>query len=440
MPNSLQSLVTGTIEERKPTATERVGNAIQDLLESWGMDRYTARRVAQTVGLGGESSGLPTGGGLVDPLGGLRQYESDPEYGPATFVGPIKKVFGNVNPLAATSTPQTTVQRYAPPRGLNDRTARLLANKKARDQVGLWTVDGMTDDGLGWYNMEELKKAFVDRLGPEQGLDSFNRYIDLVAATSAGARTNSNARIASYYYVNDAGAPVPIPPAGSSYGHKAQRLHNRNANEIIMGGALQPLQHPKRFTFAENLKGNFEPVTVDKHNVRAWGMASRDPEWVAMKLEDQVGAGAPSWWDDARYGKWTPAGFNPREFVKTNNIRWESIPPTWFESAPAKTEYAAFERLNQDLAEALGLLPAQAQSALWLGAGPITGLGSPPVSMINTLEQVIANTAKKRGQDPMRVLDDFIRKRAPLVVPAGVGAGLYGAQDDDNPLEALPYK
>lgn len=346
----------------------------------------------------------------------------------------------NVNPRAAanvetpvfdlsniTDTPQVAqqaVQRYTPPRGVPERIERLQNNKRAFNQAGEWMANGMTTDGLAWYNMEPLRLKFVDKLGEAQGNQAFNQYIDLMAATSAGAKTDANARIASYYYVNGAsGAPVPIPPKGSGYGHKAQNLHNRNANDILAGGGLDPIEHPKRFTFAENLKGNWEPVTVDKHNIRAWGMASKDPEWIAPRLED-VQAGAPAWWNEKSYGTWDPKSFNPREFVKANNIRWDSIPPTWFEGAPTKTEYQALEQLNQKLSDAMGVLPAPGQAALWLGAGPVTGLGSPPVSMMSTFEQLLQKRAAARGETPEAVLDQFIRRTRPLVVPVGaVGAG-----------------
>ena len=324
---------------------------------------------------------------------------------------------------------QKAVERYIPKRGAPERVERLLKNRGAFDRAGVWASDGLTDDGLGWYNMEPLRHEFVSRLGEEQGNANFNRYIDLMAATSAGAKTNANARIASYYYVNGMdGQPVPIPPKGSGYGHKAQNLHNTNANQILQGGGLDPIQHPKRFTFAENLKGNWEPVTVDKHNIRAWGMASRDPEWVANKLE-YTQVGAPEFWNEAKFGPWEPKSFSPRKHVIENRMKWDDIPPTWFEGAPTKTEYAALERLNQKLSDQLGVPPAAGQAALWLGAGPVTGLGSPPVSMMRTMEEVLLDRAKKRGETPTEVLDQFIRGVRPLAVGgASVGLG-YGLLD-----------
>ena len=346
---------------------------------------------------------------------------------------PTGSVFDLSDPLRSPSVMQAPVPRYDPPRGIPQRVQDLMKNRKAFNKAAGWTADGMTEDGLGWYNMEPLRLEFINRLGPEEGAKSFNQYIDLMAATSAGAKTNANARIASYYYVNGAdGTPVAIPPLGSGYGHKAQNLHNTSANNIITGGGLDPIEHPKRFSFAENLKGNQEPVTVDKHNIRMWGMASEDPAWIAQKFEDPKGIGAPSWWDESKYGAFNPM-MNPRQFVIDNGIKWGDIPPTWFEGAPTKTEYGALEELNKRLADKFGTTPAATQAASWLGAGPVTGLGSPPKSMMNTFSDVINQRAAARGQTPQEVLDQFIRRQRPLVV-GGAATGLgYGLLDSSQP-------
>lgn len=340
-------------------------------------------------------------------------------------------VFDLSDPLRSPSVLQQSVPRYEPPRGVPQRLENLMQNKGAFNRAANWTADGMTENGLSWYNMEPLRMKFIEQLGPEEGAKSFNQYIDLMAATSAGAKTDANARIASYYYVNGGNGPVPVPPLGSGYGHKAQNLHNTNANQILNGGGLDPIQHPKRYSFAENLKGNQEPVTVDKHNIRMWGMASQDPEWVALRLEDPKGAGAPAWWDEAINGPWTPQGFSPRQFVKDNNVKWSDIPATWFEGAPTKTEYAGLEDLNKKLAAKFGTTPAATQAASWLGAGPVTGLGSPPMSMMNTFDQMLAKRAAARGQTPAEVLEQFIGKARPLAVTGaatGLGYGLLDSQ------------
>lgn len=56
---------TGTIREYKPTWRERAANALADLVEGMGADRWKANKIAQTL-LGGERSNLPAGMGLSD--------------------------------------------------------------------------------------------------------------------------------------------------------------------------------------------------------------------------------------------------------------------------------------------------------------------------------------------------------------------------------------
>jgi hypothetical protein len=56
--------------------------------------------------------------------------------------------------------------------------------------------------GLEWYNTEPLRQEFVAELGPEAGQAKYQRYLDLVAATSprskGGRERPSAAPIARY--------------------------------------------------------------------------------------------------------------------------------------------------------------------------------------------------------------------------------------------------
>ena len=131
-------------------------------------------------------------------------------------------------------------------------------------------------------------------------------------------------------------------------------------------------------------------------------------------MADPKKTNAPEWWNEKKYGEWDAKTFNPQEFVIQNKLKWDKIPATWFKEAPTKTDYKAFENLNKRLAKDLGVSPAAAQAALWLGAGPVTGLGSPPVAFMKILEERLAVTAKKRGITKEEALKDFIRGKAPL--------------------------
>lgn len=83
---------SGTIAGRKPGYKERAANALQDLIERVGVDRYTARKWAQSV-VGGESSNLPAGMGLLDAtgVGSMLDYADNPDLAGAVMVPGILK-------------------------------------------------------------------------------------------------------------------------------------------------------------------------------------------------------------------------------------------------------------------------------------------------------------------------------------------------------------
>lgn len=322
---------------------------------------------------------------------------------------------------------------YDPPRGTPEREARLLRSPNAFKRLVEFARKGMTNDGLGWYNTEELRSEFIKEWGPEKGAEQYEKFIDLVGATSAGAKTDANLKIASRYYVeNVQGLPTTKPEKGSGYGHKVQGEHYRSARNLLEGVPLDPIEHPKRSRFAANLKGDWRHSTIDKHNVRALAIASRDKEWVATRLAEGEDAGRPSFWNAKRHGEWNPASFSPREFVQQTRMPFDKIPVSWFEDAPKGTAYKALSQLNERLAAELGVTPAQAQAALWLGAGDATGLGSKPIALMKVLDQRLSITARSRKITKREALRQMIAGEAPLL---GVGAAslLPLLSEDDQP-------
>jgi hypothetical protein len=306
------------------------------------------------------------------------------------------------------------------------RERTLSYNEPAYHQLLSWAKNGMTEEALVWYNMEQLRGKFTDALGDEKGNAQFNKFMDLVAATSAGAKTDANLKIASYYFTRDAqGLPTIMPPKGSGYGHKAQNLHFDNAQGLLESGeGLDPIENPKRYTFGENLKGNQNYATIDTHFMRAVGIASHDPSYITERLADVKGAAKPDFVADE---DWNPKTFNPRQYVEDHDVPWEQVPPQWFDSAPSKTNYLPLENsIGRRLAKDLGVTPAQAQAALWLGAGDRTGLGSKPLALIKVLDQRLGITANKRGITKQMALQDLLHGRQPLLQLAGAtgGAGL----------------
>jgi len=279
--------------------------------------------------------------------------------------------------------PQFNLQRYEPPRGVPENIAE-LAERSNLARVNRVVKRGAEQGGLEWYNTEPLREAFVGELGAEKGMPAYQRYLDLVAATSPRSKVPENVRNASYWYSQtQQGLPVPQPigkggalsvsePLPPPYGHIAQGLHAQNVKNVVEAGGWPVLQNPKPASFAQNLQGNWTPVTIDTHNARLLGLEA-----------DQ----------------------------------------------PPKTGYGFLERAQQAEAAKLGMTPAQYQASAWIGGGEQTGLKSGAEPFVATVEDRIGRTAAKTGLSKAEVLRRFIRGQMPLIGLGGAAALEANRQD-----------
>ena len=284
---------------------------------------------------------------------------------------------------------------------------------------------GLKTGGAYWYNAEPLRLAFVTELGPAEGNATFAKYMRTVGAVSAGSDVGQNIRTASYYNVKERqGDPVKsVEDLISPYGHKMQNTQF-GANWPIEGGnPLDPQIRPKRASFDENLSGNQEPVTVDKHNLRLIGMLSKNPEFLNTTITADVN------YPSLGLAKGDKVNF--RDAYKSGRFTMDqllNVPQAW-KDVPEPNHYAALEGFQRDLAREMGISPAQLQAALWVGGGRVTGLRSLPTSFMGAFEQRLQKTAAERGGTPQKALLDFVRGKKPLLTPlAGtIGAGAANA-------------
>lgn len=273
--------------------------------------------------------------------------------------------------------PQFDIKRYVPPRGVPENILPLAAPENVA-RVNEVAKAGIPLGGREWYNTEDLLRSFQEELGAEAGRGAYQKYINLVGATSPRSKVPENARNASYYYHLDAtGQPLPevwrppdpatgklgnwtpTQPLPQPYGHLAQGSHVMNARDVLLSGGFDVLKNPKPPSFVQNLLGNQQPLTADVHNVRLWGL-----------------------------GK----------------------------DMPAKTEYGWLERLEQEQARNLGLTTGQYQASQWLGGAAETGVSPSSMgSFMSSLEGRVRATAKKLGEDPALTLKRFIRGEVPLI-------------------------
>jgi hypothetical protein len=369
--------------------------------------------------------GLPTYGDVVP----------SPNTGPVTPAqlqagSPVhpENVLDLSNTWKVPDVPQTDLARIDPyggkRKGLPEHILNTISNSDLEAKLRFVAEKGLEAGGAYWYNAEPLRQAFVEHLGPEEGNAQFNRYVAIIGATSAGSEVGQNLRAASYYHVMErAGTPVRTSAdLISPYGHKMQQAHVSGYRGLDEGdtGTLNPETQPKRSSFVANLQGNQLPLTSDKHNIRLIGMLSQDPAFLLGKTVA-----------DVNYPKLNIAKGESRNWkdeVQSGRITMEQAleHPHMWQDMPDPNHYGALEAWQQNIAQKMGLTPAQFQAALWVGGGRITGLRSLPKSFLGILENRLHNTAVARGITKPQALEDFIRGRNPLLTPM-LATGAAGA-------------
>ena len=280
---------------------------------------------------------------------------------------------------AVPDVPQFPLDRYDPPRGMPKNLSALMTPETSK-RLTEAAKKGEDQGGREWYNTEPLQDEYIKRLGPVEGRVAFAKFIDKVAATSPRSTVASNIRRASYFDNLDrqgqpfAGIPKESIPPG--YGHLAHNIHNTLMTDLQEGGSFSPEGRPKITSFSQNLQGNYQPMTMDTHNMSA--------------------------------------------VTGDSSVK----------KSPTKTQYKYLEEYQSEIADKLGLAPAQYQASVWMGGG--TGVAdSRP--WIEVFDDVIARTAVRDGKGKDQVLDDFIRGKAPLysLVGGGVLMGAINSEDSD---------
>lgn len=272
--------------------------------------------------------------------------------------------------------PQVPMERYDPPRGMPPALESLLTPEASSRMEGYANV-GRDKGGLGWYNLDPLRQSFMEELGQEQGTANFNSFVDKIAATSPRAKVANNIRRASYLDILDrqgqpfAGLENTDLPKG--YGHIAHKTHDASLQDLQSQGSFAAMNRPKTSSFAENLKGNQAPMTIDTHN------------FAALKGD-------------------------PKD-----------------KKSPSNTQYKYLEEFQGQIAEKMGMTPAQFQASVWMGGE--TGVADDRPFMA-VFDDVVANTAERDGVTKKKALQNFIQGKGalydlgPVMLAGGLGANL----------------
>ena len=290
--------------------------------------------------------------------------------------------------------PQFDLPRYVPKRGVPPYI-QAVATPANIQRVNAAAKQGAKQGGLAFYNTEPLRERFIGELGPERGQAAFEKFIHLNAATSPFSRIPENIRNASYHFVQS--EQGHLPPAfywdpttrawvlngklPQRYGHLQAGLHAKKISEVLQQGSLNSIENPKASGYAQNLLGNYRPIAVDRHDSRLWGIRNKQGRLI---------------------------------------------------DAPPRTGYGFFEGLHQTEAAKMGMAPAQHQSAAWFGGASQTGVGSPLVPWLNSLEARVALTAQRRGISKEEALRRLLGGKEPLLSLGAAAAFGSGISHEDE--------
>ena len=354
-----------------------------------------------------------------------------------------------------------TVIRHNPARGesarFGDFQRRIDAEPQLLSDIMTTAREG-EDVGRQWYNTEATRQRFIDLLGDKEGNDAWVEFMYRIGAASPGNAVYPNIRQASYYFTEPAEAraarkaefeatgkyPRPPEPYGSLT-QQYQAVLNDLVDRGEFIGNVEPTRAPKPRGFANSLLGNPENIAADKHFMRFIGMASGDPRFlhgsavISQELAGEIAERFPEIArdnitrrkvKDATGKEVMQTSFNAARAVRQAGgaegdlFSFIKNRPTVWDEVPRDNEYGAYERLALDIANRMGMTPAQLQASLWMGAAKRTGVRETSLDTFdNIFNRVVQDRAAERGLDPAEVFRLFVNRMQPLAVPGAVGAG-----------------
>ena len=223
--------------------------------------------------------------------------------------------------------------------------------------------------------MAGLLDQFILELGPELGVKRFNKLMDLNAGVSPRSAVDTQIKRASVLYQRVVNKQPITPLTGDmfppGYGHLATTTaHSGAIDRLVNTGAIgSSINQPKIVRYSANMKGNYAVLTSDGHN----------------------------------------------NLIVTGRA-----------GSPTIAQYPFLESRQQKLAEAVGLDPAEWQSALWVGGGDITKVRDTR-NLAPAYNRAIARVAEDLDIPEQEVLIKFIHGDVILrSIVLGVAASFAG--------------
>ena len=338
-----------------------------------------------------------------------------------------------------TPVPRKTEEQVYP---LNNRAKAIVDKTDAIVEVLAKKIIPFKGKNIQYfYNTSPIiQKAVELGIPKETALEQFKKFATNYAVTSPRTRTDQNLRNATLIEakqklnvnidellgpggkgVNELGYPMMINPGG---------IHKKLI-DVSRAEGLNFDTNPKPSTFAENVTGNLEGVTVDTHAIRAVidVMNELEPgsvpiEWIGGKTADLTKKHREMYKKD-------PKSLDVSIMV-ADTLKSQAL-----NKVKKQTEYAVFSDLYKKVAEKAGVKPAEAQSLSWFANGDRTGLESDPKTIVELLDDRIDVTSQLTGMSKEEIFKKFMQGSIPLASAGGLTLLDTGAMMDEGVADEL---
>ena len=333
--------------------------------------------------------------------------------------------------------PRNTVSEVMP---LRNRTNKVVEMSDQIAEILAERIVPLKGSNVQYfYHTSPLIKKAVELGIPEETAKAqLKKFALNYAATSPRTTTDQNLRNAALVAskeklnvdltevmgpggdgINEKGYPMMIGPSGI---HK-KLIDDKRAD------ALNINTNPKPITFAENVAGNLEGVTVDTHAIRAVFDVMNELEPGSVPIDFIGGKNAKKTKEFQALYKKDPSKLDVSTMIN------DTLASQMIDGQSMQTEYAVFSDLYKKVAEKAGVKPAEAQSLSWFANGDKTGLASEPKTIVDLIEDRIDVTANLTNQPKEEIFKKFMEGSIPLLsIPAGItlletGASMEGLDE-----------
>jgi hypothetical protein len=371
-----------------------------------------------------------------DQLFPAARFDQPLEAGPSNVAQELEALrIGNIAPdqalpasRLAAGLASDLAERYGPTMerivGDLDPIARIMRGEEVPGATASQIASARAGE---FYNMRPVYDVLRGQgVSHDEALRRIRQESQAIAGTSPRTDTEQNV-LNSAFLQNRMARGLPVDAAsvqastgpGSGYG----MIYDQHPalTEGLLEGTVSLAQNPKPTVFGRNISGDRTAVTADVHNVRAVNMLFNDLHPGELPASSFDNAAKYQRYRDA----YTPdadgvvRGMNDAELRKIlvarpsgQTVRGQDV----------STEYPIYNDITTNIAERLGLTPADAQALMWFHYGPRTGLASEAHTVPELLNQRMSITSQALDIPPEEVLRLYSRNMIPLagVAPAAI--------------------